>query len=224
MIDGHDAAAVLAAATPVLEGGGVVALATDTRYAVVADAFQPSAVGRLCAARQAGRTPLTVLIRSPRQLNGLADGASEEAERLIASYWPGPLTLLLPAAPGLTWDVGDSGGTVALRMPADQVALDLIQAVGPLASSGAHIQGHAAPTDIEGARSALGDGVDLYVDGGPVDAEASTVVDCTRGGAHVLRKGVVPAEAVAMVADGQLEWGAVPTAEDLVEARRRDET
>lgn len=201
---------VLAAAGAVLREPGLVVMPTDTVYGVVADAFDPRATAALRRAKRLAPTaPLTVLIRNPRQVAGLAEDVPEAADRLMASYWPGPLTLVLPATDGLSWDIGTSL-VVALRMPAEEALLEVVADVGPLVCSAAARPADPVPTSVDEAREALGDHVGLYVDDGPRDAPLSTIVDLTRDHATVLREGAVPATDVELVAAGRVEWGGTP--------------
>ncbi len=195
-----DVAETAARAAQRLRAGQLVVIPTDTVYAVIADAFHPAATRRLLESRQAGRTPPPVIVGSPGQARGLAEPVPDEAQRLMAAYWPGPLTLVLPAVASLTWDLGDDRGTVALRMPADELALALVGEIGPLACTGANRRGEPMPTTVDEARSQLGDAVALYVDGGVREARSSTVVDCTGTPPRVLREGAVPAADVGQVA------------------------
>jgi L-threonylcarbamoyladenylate synthase len=189
----------------------LVVLPTDTVYAVVADAFDPRATAALRGAKgMAPTAPLTVLIRTPQQAAALASDVPEAAERLMASYWPGPLTLLLPVNEDLSWDIG-TPTVVAVRMPAESTVLDVVADVGPLACSAAARPADPLPTTAAAARDALGDGVALYVDDGPRDGAVSTVVDLTRDHAVVLREGAVPAADVELVAAGRVDWGDVPS-------------
>jgi tRNA threonylcarbamoyl adenosine modification protein (Sua5/YciO/YrdC/YwlC family) len=196
-----------------LAAGGAAVVPTDTVYGLIADAFSRPGTRRLLRLRGGGRAPLPVLIRSPRQVIGLVDDVSEAAERLMASYWPGPLTLVFPAADGLSWDLGDSAGTVALRMPASDLVLAVIGAVGPLAATGANPADGEAQ-DLDAAQRRFGERVAVYVDGGQADgvAERSTIVDVTGEQAVVLRAGAVPEEHVRQVADGTVGWGQRPPA------------
>ncbi|MBA2528405.1 MAG: Sua5/YciO/YrdC/YwlC family protein, partial [Euzebyales bacterium] len=109
----HDRDVAVRRAVAVLGEGNLVVLPTDTLYAVVADAFATAATRRLFSARGGGSAPLTVLIRNPRQVIGLARDVPETAERLMATYWPGPLTIVLAAQPDMPWDLGDTDDTVA---------------------------------------------------------------------------------------------------------------
>lgn len=198
-------------AAAALRSGSLVIVPTDTVYAVVCDAFQPRATTRLLGVKGRGReAPLTVLVRSPRQVSGLTVGVDEPAERLMASYWPGPLTLILALAEGLTWDLGDARGSVAIRMPADGGLTDLVGDVGPLAASGTTPADQPVAADLDEVVARFADHAALIVDDGPRDGLPSTVVDCRDGGARVLRIGAVPADHVRQVAEGVVSWGHRP--------------
>lgn len=207
----------------VLSEGGLVVLPADTVYTVVADAFAGPATQRLFTAKHRGRNlPLSLLLRNPRQVIGLARDIPEVAERLMAAYWPGPLSLLLPVQPDMPWDLGLNGEAVGLRMPADDLLLDVIAEVGPLACSAANRRGDPLPTTAEEARRQLGDAVALYVEGPVLEGPPSTVVDCTRGGAEVLREGAIRTDDIRRVADGELGWGSRPGDEAPAEAEAGD--
>lgn len=198
-----------------LADGALVVAPTDTVYGLYANAFMTDATQRVFGVRGATRdAPLTVFIQNPRQLPALAREVTEPAERLMAAYWPGPLTLLLSSGETLSWDLGDGGGTVAVRLPDEEIARELVTEVGPLACTAAALAGQPAPTTIEQAREALGDGVALYVDAGPRMGEPSTIVDVSRGGAEVLRVGAVSADHVFRVAHGVEPWGQQPAADE----------
>jgi L-threonylcarbamoyladenylate synthase len=210
-IDDEDLDGAKQRAGEVLEAGSLVVAPTDTVYGVLANAFLPEATQRVFEARGASReAPLPVLVHNPRQLPALAREVPETAERLMASYWPGPLTLLFQATGTLAWDLGEDAGMVAVRMPAEPVVLQIVSAVGPLACTSAGAAGAPAPTTLEQARSELGDYVDLYLDGGPRTGRPSTIVDVSSGGAEVLRVGAISADDVFQVARGQVGWGEVP--------------
>lgn len=198
-------------AVDALRSGDLVVVPTDSVYAVVADAFAPAATARLQSLKQRGRAvPLPVVVRSPRQVSGLVEHIPEAAERLMASYWPGALTLVLPTAAGLSWDLGEARGTVSLRMPAADFLLELVAEIGPLACTGACRSGEAVAPTVEGVRRALVADVALYVDGGRCTGPPSTVVDITREGATVLRPGAIDAQDIALVVGGAVGWGRRP--------------
>ncbi len=202
--DRDDAVGVAAEA---LRDGRLVVVPTDTVYGVTADAFNPVATAAVFAAKHRQRRfPLPVLIRSPKQLMGLVTEVPEMAELLMAAYWPGPLTLVVQADPNLAWDLGTNEGTVAVRMPMDEITLDLIRAVGPLAMTSANLSGNPAATTVEMAQSQLGDDVAVYVDGGRrVETAPSTIVDLTRAEPAILRSGPFDDDEVLAVARGEVE-------------------
>jgi tRNA threonylcarbamoyl adenosine modification protein (Sua5/YciO/YrdC/YwlC family) len=179
--------------------GELVVLPTDTVYGVAADAFDARAVQRLLDAKGRGRqSPPPVLVAGVTTLRALVADVPGAVERLVDAFWPGGLTIVLPAQPSLTWDLGDTGGTVAVRMPANRLALELLEETGPLAVSSANLTGQPAAVDALDAQDMLGDSVAVYLDGGPSDTGvASTIVDATSlvGGdapvVRVLREGAI---------------------------------
>ncbi len=190
-----------------LRDGALAVVPTDTCYGLAADAFSLDGTARLFAAKgQDRRAPLTVFLRSPKQLLGLVPEVPEVAERLVAAFWPGPLTLVLPAETGLRWDLGRADGTVAVRMPLDDVALELVRAVGPLAVSSAGLAGGPPPATVDEARAALGDAVAVYLEDGRRPATPlSTIVALVGATPTVLRPGAIPDALVVGVATGELD-------------------
>ncbi|MDR2984385.1 MAG: threonylcarbamoyl-AMP synthase [Nocardiopsaceae bacterium] len=186
-------AGIAAAAAAVLKGELVV-LPTDTVYGVGADAFRPSAVQSLLNAK--GRTrdmPPPVLVGTIRAANALVEDLGPYGQDLIDEFWPGGLTLICRASRSLKWDLGETKGTVAVRMPQDQVALELLTQTGPMAVSSANLTGQAAATTAEAAREQLGESIAVYLDGGPCEAHVpSTIVDLTGDMPRLLRDGAVP--------------------------------
>jgi len=174
--------------------GDLVVLPTDTVYGIGCDAFSPSAVTSLLAAKGRGRSmPPPVLIPQVRTLDGIATGIPQAARDLAAAFWPGALTLICRAQPTLTWDLGDTNGTVGVRMPLHPVALELLGRTGPMAVSSANLTGRPAATTCAEAEEQLGDAVTVYLDAGPAQAGVpSTIVDCTVDPLRVLRLGAVP--------------------------------
>lgn len=179
--------------------GQLVVLPTDTVYGVAADAFNASAVARLLAAKGRGRqSPPPVLVAGVTTLRALAAEIPEPVERLVEEFWPGGLTIVLPAQPSLSWDLGDTFGTVAVRMPADRIALEMLEECGPLAVSSANRTGHSAAIAIDEAVDMLGDSVAVYLDAGMRETGIpSTIIDATGltgdgdGVVRVLRDGAV---------------------------------
>jgi tRNA threonylcarbamoyl adenosine modification protein (Sua5/YciO/YrdC/YwlC family) len=168
-------------------------LPTDTVYGVGADAFLPAAVEALLAAKGRDRSmPVPVLVSSPAMLEALVDRMPDTATALSKKFWPGALTLVVRHTAHLVWDLGDSRGTVAVRMPADELAQDLISRTGPLAVSSANRSGHDPATTAMEARLQLGAAVSVYLDGGSSGGSvASTIIDVTGDRPRLLRAGAL---------------------------------
>jgi L-threonylcarbamoyladenylate synthase len=194
----------------VLARGGLVVLPTDTLYGVGCDPFNPSAVDALFLAKQRGRDlPLPVLVHTWRQAIGLVEEVTDQAQALIAAWWPGALTLVLREAPAIGWDLGDSRGTVAVRMPKQGFALALIQRTGPLAVSSANRSGEPPPSEIPAIVEQLGDHVGVFFDAGPAAAGAATsIVDLTGPRPRLLREGAIPAVELERVLEEPFADGA----------------
>ena len=183
--------------------GGLVVLPTDTVYGVAAEAFDADAVASIGTAKgRADRTAPPVLIPDVRTLDGLASDVSADARALAGAFWPGALTLVLAAQPSLQWDLGDARGTVALRMPDHPAALALLRRTGPLAVTGAQRAGQPAPLDVAAAREQLGSVVSVYLDGGPVSGDVSTIVDATVTPPRLVRAGAIGVERLREVVPG----------------------
>jgi tRNA threonylcarbamoyl adenosine modification protein (Sua5/YciO/YrdC/YwlC family) len=188
-------------AVNVLARGGLVVLPTDTVYGIGADAFSPPAVAALLAAKGRGRQiPPPVLVPDARTLDGLCDAVPEAARALVAAFWPGGLTLICRAQPSLAWDLGETKGTVAVRMPDHPAALALLRRTGPLAVSSANrTGGPAARTAAEAAEQLVG--VAVYLDAGTTPGGvASTIVDATADRLTLVRPGAIGLEALRAVA------------------------
>ena len=199
--------------------GELVVIPTDTVYGVAAYAFSAAAVQRLLDAKGRDRTaPPPVLVPGVATLDALAEEIPDEVRALVAEFWPGGLTIILRARATLDWDLGETRGTVALRMPSDTIALELLRETGPLAVSSANKTGEPAATTAAEAEAMLGDTVAVYLDGGAVGAAypgaeervGSTIVDATglaspgpdgtTGKLRIVRHGVIPdAEIVRIV-------------------------
>lgn len=195
------------AAADAVRRGEIVVLPTDTVYGVGADAFDAVAVAAVRSAKGRGPDmPPPVLVPSIRTVGGLADSSLQGyASELIDRFWPGPLTVVVRAQPSLVWDLGETNGTVALRMPQDPTALALLDAVGPMAVTSANITGMPAATTVAASREQLGESVAVYLDGGPSPSVApSTILDCTTDTPFLLRAGALDADTLR-VALGDVE-------------------
>ena len=213
-----------------LRAGGLVILPTDTVYGIGCNAADAGAVERLLAAKGRGRQmPPPVLVADPDDLIGLVAQVPEAARALMEAFWPGALTLILEADETLTWDLGETGGTLAVRMPAHELALNLLRHSGPLAVTSANPTGAPPATDAASARAAFPGRVRdleelapgsagsarcediLLLDGGATPGPVpSTIV--TLAGAHaraprILRQGVLAQEDLERVAGLALSEG-----------------
>ena len=209
----------VAAAALAVQRGGLVVFPTDTVYGIGADAFDPEAVRRLLAAKGRGRDmPPPVLVSAATTLDALAVGVPSYARALIEELWPGQLTIVCRQQPSLQWDLGDTRGTVAVRMPDHPVALELLARTGPLAVSSANLTGKDAATDADQAEEMLGEAVEVLLDGGPTPGSVpSTIVDATGDAARILRLGAISVERLDEVLAPlgvRIEHGAEPRAED----------
>jgi L-threonylcarbamoyladenylate synthase len=180
------------AASAVLRGELVV-LPTDTVYGVGADAFSAAAVDALLAAKGRDRSmPVPVLVSSQAMVEALVEDLPDAARALTEKFWPGALTLVVRHTTHLAWDLGETRGTVAVRMPDHDITVDVISRTGPLATSSANRSGHPPATTMLDARLQLGAAVSVYLDGGPSsDALASSIVDVTGETPRVLRAGAI---------------------------------
>lgn len=222
-MDPRPSTPALAAAAQHLGSGGLLVLPTDTVYGIGCLADDAGAVSRLLAVKGRGRQmPPPVLVAGPEQLDGIVAHVPAAARALMRAHWPGALTLVLDADPQLGWDLGETGDTIAVRMPDHPLALALLRAVGPMAVTSANRTGESPATDAASGRAAFpGRVTDVVGPAGPGDAERvadillldggptpgpvpSTIVDLAGGRAQapvVLREGVLTRAAVAAALD-----------------------
>ena len=206
----------IAAAVEAVKSGELVVFPTDTVYGVGADAFTAHAVNALQNARGADRrVPPPVLVGSRHTLDGLVYSLPRAARELADAFWPGALTILVEHSPSLQWDLGETGGVIAVRMPLHPVALEVLREVGPMAVTTANKIGQPAPATAEEARDQLEYAVRIYLEAGAAaelapqrpgfsapsvgpgagsSAAPSTIVDVTGDVPKVLRNGAVPFE------------------------------
>src|ERR1700691_4690443 len=199
--DAQQREAGLVAAVTAIQHGDLVVLPTDTVYGIGADAFPPPAVNALLTAKGRGRNvPPPVLVGSVRAAAALIETLGPYGQDLIDEFWPGPLTLVFRSSPTLHWDLGDTLGTVAVRMPLHPVALDLLRRTGPMAVSSANLHSEPAATSADEAQHQLGDSVAVYLDGGPcADNVPSTILDLTGTVPRMLRAGAISVDALRKV-------------------------
>jgi tRNA threonylcarbamoyl adenosine modification protein (Sua5/YciO/YrdC/YwlC family) len=200
----------LAEAAASLRKGDLAVIPTDTVYGLAADAFSPPAVTALLTAKDRGRQmPPPVLVGTVRAATALVEDLNVFGKDLIDEFWPGGLTLVLRANRNLIWDLGDTKGTVAVRMPLHEIALELLKETGPLAVSSANLSGAPPATTAADAEAQLGEAVAVYLDGGPCSGDVpSTIVDLTGPVPKLLRAGVISVarlrEVVTLAVDD--EW------------------
>jgi L-threonylcarbamoyladenylate synthase len=192
----------IAAAGRAVQRGRLIVLPTDTVYGIGADAFNATAVAALLSAKGRGRQmPPPVLVSAKTTLEALASGIPDWARALADVFWPGPLTLVLHQQTSLQWDLGETRGTVAVRMPDHEIALELLSRTGPMAVSSANRTGIPAALNADDAENMLGERVRVILDAGPTPgAVPSTIVDCTTDEGRVLRQGVVTLDQLNEVA------------------------
>src|SRR6202020_168400 len=198
----HERSAGIDAAVTAVRGGELIVLPTDTVYGIGADAFIPAAVTTMRAAKGRGRNmPPPVLVGTARAAAALVEDLGAFGQDLIDEFWPGALTLVFRASPTLLWDLGDTKGTVALRMPLHSVALDVLKQTGPLAVSSANRHGQPSAINADEAEEQLGEAVSIYLDAGPcADNVPSTILDLTGVIPKVLRAGAISVDRLRTVA------------------------
>lgn len=176
--------------------GHLIVLPTDTVYGIGADAAQPASVTALLRAKGRGRQmPPPVLVHDFAAAENLCEELSRDAMTLAELFWPGALTLIVRAREDLGWDLGETGGTIALRMPNHRPTLQLLATTGPLAVTSANLTGQPAATDIQDARAYFADNVAAYIDAGKTPGNIpSTIIDCAHGELRAVREGVLSLE------------------------------
>jgi tRNA threonylcarbamoyl adenosine modification protein (Sua5/YciO/YrdC/YwlC family) len=204
-----------------IQRGSLVVLPTDTGYGVSAEAFNKEAVAAIGAAKgRRGQIPPPVFMPDVATLDGLALDVPEEVRALAARFWPGPLTIVVRAQPSLAWDLGDSHGTVALRIPDHPVALALLRRTGPLAVTGAQHTGGWAPLSVIEAREHLTTAVAVYLNGGRTAGGVSSVIDATVLPVQLTREGLLSLAELREVVPGLLSVdGEGPEPEPVPEPR-----
>ncbi len=194
-------------AAEILRSGGIVAFPTETVYGLGANALDPTAVEKIFVAKQRPHwDPLIVHIANPRMLAQVCDrnrNLSPTVAALMDRFWPGPLTLLLPRASGISDIVTAGRPLVGVRMPALSVALELIRQAGvPIAAPSANTFGHTSPTTAAHVLADLGGRIDAILDGGPTSVGLeSTVIEPTNRGVRIYRPGAIDAELLGSVVD-----------------------
>lgn len=184
----------------IVRNGGVLAIPTDSFYALGACAFDEAAVHRICAIKgQREQKPILVLIAERAQLDALVACVPPAAAVLMDHFWPGPLTIVFPASSRLTAALTAGTGTIGVRLPAQPLLAKLIRATGPLTGTSANRSGAVPARTAREVEQSLGHDVDLVLDGGPATAVLPSTVVETTVAARVLREGQIGRMAVQAV-------------------------
>lgn len=205
---GDDRGDAIADAVSAIRDEHLIVLPTDTVYGIAADAFSVEAVAQLLATKgRSRRMPPPVLVADVRTVDGVATEVSDDARALMRAFWPGKLTVVLWAQPTLRWDLGDTEGTVAVRVPGHALAVEILRQTGPLAVSSANRTGQPAATTAAQAREQLGKEVSVYLEDGVscADPSPSTIVDCTAAIPAVLRLGAISVQELRQVSPQLLD-------------------
>ena len=183
-----------------LAQGMPIGIPTDTVYGLAVDPFRPGATDRIFAAKRRPRdVSLPLLVSGIEQALSVSTAVPALALQLMERYWPGPLTIVIPAAAGLGADLGDDELTVGVRSPGHPVPQALCAASGPLATTSANRHGEPPLTTADAVAESFGDAVPVVLDAGVCAGDPSTVVDCTGHAIKLLREGRIPwAELVAL--------------------------
>jgi L-threonylcarbamoyladenylate synthase len=181
------------AAVAALAAGDLVVFPTESVYGLGADACSTAAVARLLAVRGRGTgKPILVLVRDLEMAARVSVAASPAVRCLAARFWPGPLTLVLPARPGLPEPLTAGTGTIGVRVPAHATARALVDGLGaPVTAPSANPPGAEPPRTLGAARDYFGGAVAAYVDGGPLPGGASTVAALDGDRVRIIRAGPV---------------------------------
>lgn len=185
----RDVEAAVATAVDAVREGKLVVIPTDTSYAVICDAFNSGAINLLrIAKKQTSDVALPIAAGSIETIRGVAN-LSTLANDLAQAFWPGPLTLLTQAQDSLAWNLGGNGAALAVRVPHNDVAITVLNQIGPTVLTGAQAAGDSQIQNVEQAQLALGDSVAIYLDAGELSGTVSTVVDATTGNLRMIRSG-----------------------------------
>ena len=183
----------IAAAVSAVKRGDLVLLPTESVYALATDPFSRRGVAALLLAKQlpAG-SPLPLMVPNALTVQGIAAGVTSVAKSLMQAFWPGPLTLLLPAQPSLAWDL-PAALPVTVRMPIHPITLAILERTGPMIVTSANAPGQLAPHSFAEALIHMGEMASVGLDAGPLNADEppSTVIDVTGVTPKILRAGAL---------------------------------
>ncbi len=198
-LDG-DTEAAFARCRDVVRAGGVIAFPTDTFYGLGADPGNAIAVKKAfnIKGRKSGQ-PILLLLHDRSEVAAWASAVTPTAKRLMDRFWPGPLTLVFPAAPHVLPELTAGSGTIGLRVPGSGQTRELLRYLGTaLTGTSANRSGGSSPRTAEEVMRELGDRIDLVLDGGPAAGERpSTIVDVTAEPPRIIRQGIIDISTLA---------------------------
>ena len=177
------------AAIAAVKNGGLAVIPTDTTYALICDAFNLGAISKLrMAKKQNSDVALPIAAASIETIRGVAN-FSTVANDLASALWPGPLTVLTIAQDSLSWNIGQAGSALAVRVPHHEVAQAVLSGIGPTVLTGAQLAGNHSVQTVKQAQATLLDLVDVYLDGGALSPRISTIIDATTENLRLVRSG-----------------------------------
>jgi tRNA threonylcarbamoyl adenosine modification protein (Sua5/YciO/YrdC/YwlC family) len=194
----------IADAVAAVRRGELIVFPTDTVYGIGAAPHDPAATARLFDAKRRPRDLSLPVLTVSLEVAGTLARFDDRAERLAAELWPGPLTLVLPRARvSRTWDLGGDLGTIGLRVPSHPLALAILSAAGPIATTSANRSGARPAGTCDELHAAFGDRVAVYLcQEEPLAGAASTVVDLSHRDARILRAGPLDEGHIAQLLGG----------------------
>jgi tRNA threonylcarbamoyl adenosine modification protein (Sua5/YciO/YrdC/YwlC family) len=196
--DGELEAAV-SAAVAVVGNGGLVVIPTDTSYALICDAFNPEAIALLRKAKSQDQSvAIPVGAGNRATIDGIAS-FSELGNDLASAFWPGPLTVITQSQPSVLLAVKDEDSALPVRIPDHPIAIAVLNAIGPVAMTGAQLAGQEPVSTIEQAKTAIGDAATIYIDGGQLRGTQSNVVVATGENLRLVRAGALTLEQLRAV-------------------------
>ncbi len=206
----HPDTDVINQAAGCIKNRGVVIFPTRCLYGLAADALNPAAVVTIFSIKKRKKNnPLLVLINSHTDLEGIVAGIPDQAKELMHTFWPGSLTLVFEAKPGICDLLTAGTGKIGVRVPAHPVARALVKAAGrPITGTSANLSGSPGCSCISDMPGKLIQAADMILDAGTLKGGAgSTILDITCDPPQVLRQGTVPSDTISQTLCGAIKTG-----------------
>ncbi len=200
-------------AAKLLKCGGLIIYPTDTVYGLGVDAENPQALDRLFSIKQRDRyKPVSLIASDVGMVKKLTAELPEYGEKLMDSFWPGPLTIVLKTLPGNPGSTGGDRGTIGIRIPANELCIRLVRAFGrPITSTSANLSGGADCSAVDQIHRSLRSAADLIIDAGRTEgAVPSTVISIAEDRPRIIREGAVPKGALETIAGSMCATEADP--------------